>query len=96
MFEHGLNFGKSKYIKTMEFSKVCAKKIFLSISSLQSDITSNITDPFYKKKINVTNFRVAGATVHFVAIARFAASINCTIVSQLQRTNQICPFFLSL
>ena len=31
-----------------------------------------------------------------VAIARFAASINCTIVSQLQRTNQICPFFLSL
>ena len=32
----------------------------------------------------------------FVAIARFAASINCTIVSQLQCTNQICPFFLSL
>ena len=31
-----------------------------------------------------------------VAIARFAAFINCTIVSQLQRTNQICPFFLSL
>ena len=34
--------------------------------------------------------------LHFVAIAHFAASINCTIVSQLQRTNQICPFFLSL
>ena len=30
-----------------------------------------------------------------VAIALIAASMNCTIVSKLQRTNQICPFFLS-
>ena len=30
------------------------------------------------------------------AIVRFAASIDCTIVSQLQRTNQICPFVLLL
>ena len=32
----------------------------------------------------------------FVAIALIAAPINCAIVSKLQRTNQICPFLLSL
>ena len=44
----------------------------------------------------IGNSNVFFAQNQVVAIARFAASINCTIVSQLQRTNQICPFFLSL
>ena len=35
----------------MEFSKVCAKKLFLSVLWLLSDIISNITDPFHKAEI---------------------------------------------
>ena len=32
----------------------------------------------------------------FVAIALITAPVNFAIVSKLQRTNQICPFLLSL
>ena len=69
----------------MKVSKVCAK-IFLSVSSLLSDITLNITNPFHKIKIvEASHAKVTLAT----AIKRNLVAKLCNLISPL-----VISFFL--